>query len=589
MKLLNAQELSVSYTVSMPYPSNHLFEIKMDLENIPFSNEEYLDFILPVWRSGRYVIFNFSSGVQEFTASDISGNQLKWNKTEKAKWRVENKNINAVIITYKVYSNEFGMRTRGLNDEYALIDPSAVLMYIEKYRHNALKLNIRPYGNWHVTTGLDKSNSDNNFTAPDYDYLTDCPLVIGNQDDIEFNVQGKKHVASYLGNVNYSTSEITGDLEKIIEENNEFWGGLPYNNFTFLFLFTGDEFGGTEHMNSCIINIPSFYLTDKSHYNDFISVCSHEYFHTWNVKRLRPKGITPYDFTKENYTEELWIAEGTTSYYEHIILLKTGQEKSEDFRENLQKAIMKYDSRPGNTIQSLAESSFDSWIKFWVNTPNKWISESDYYSKGAILSMLIDLEIRNDSQNKYSLDNVMRTMYEHYPLSNGGYTNADFINICNEFAGQNIQHLFDKYLYSTDSIDWNKFLNYAGIKLVKSVKEQKSSIGVSTYDDGNRLKISYVIPESPAYDTGLDMGDEIIALNGYRVNSSSLAKRIESMNDGELVKLTIMRNNKLKEFNVAVKSSPVYDYKIEKLGNATDLQIKIYNSWLNSDWNEDFK
>jgi predicted metalloprotease with PDZ domain len=589
LKLINAQDISLTYNVSMPKPSNHLFEVTLNIENIPESYEDYIDFNLPVWRSGRFVIFNFSSGVQEFSAFDGSKNQLKWIKTGKATWRVENSKSSNVIISYKVFSNEFGLRTRGLNDEYALIDPSAVLMFVENFRYNKLALNINPYGNWHVTTGLDKSNSDNIFTAPDYDYLADCPLLIGNQKDIEFTVEGKKHTASFLGNVNYSTSVITADLEKIISENSKFWGGLPYNNYTFLFLFTSDEFGGTEHMNSSIINVPSFYLEDKSHYVDFISVCSHEYFHTWNVKRLRPKGITPYDFMKENYTEELWVAEGTTSYYEHIILLRTGQEKSVEFISNLQKIMKNYESRPGNNIQSLAESSFDAWIKFWANTPNKWTSESDYYSKGAILSMLIDLEIRNDSKNKFSLDDVMKTMLERYALNKGGYTNSDFIKVCNEFAGKSIQPLFDKYLYSTDSIDWNKYLNYAGIKLIKSIKEEKSSAGISVYDEGNSLKISYVIPNSPAYDAGLDRGDEIIALNGFKVNSSSLDKRIESMIDGEIVKLAIMRNNELKEFNVTIKSTPVYEYKINNNENAGDLQITIYNSWLNSNWNEDFK
>lgn len=301
-----SQDNKVSYTISMPEPANHLFEIEMTVAN---TDAAAIDFILPSWRSGRYVLFNFASGVQEFSASGASGNELKWHKTDKSTWQLEAGNESSVTIKYKMYANEFQNRTKGLNDERAFIDPSAVLMYTEKLRHENLNLRIIPYRNWHVTTGLDKINGDDYyFTAPNYDYLADCPIMIGNQKDFDFTVEGKKHTLSIFGEAKYNSDSLITDLTKIIEVNKNFWGELPYERFVFMFQLTNQDYGGTEHMNSFVIDAPPNVFTDSSRYLGFLSTCSHEFFHTWNVKRLRPKGITPYDFTKENYSEEYWIA-----------------------------------------------------------------------------------------------------------------------------------------------------------------------------------------------------------------------------------------------------------------------------------------
>ena len=568
----------------MPKPSNHLFEVEITANNIPAS-DRYIDFIIPAWRSGRYVIFNFSSAVQEFSPSDDNSSPLKYHKIDKSTWRVETSGENTIKVKYKIYANEFSNRTKGLNDDHAFIDPSSVFMYSEASRHNPLELKIIPFGNWHVTTGLDKlTGIDNTFIASDYDYFADCPIIIGNQKDFPFTVDGKQHNLSITGEGNYNAETIISDLTKIVEQNKKFWGGLPYEHFDFMFQLTTQDYGGTEHMNSFVIDAPPLLFKNKDSYNGFLSTCSHEFFHTWNVKRLRPKNLAPYDFTKENYTEELWIAEGTTSYYQSLMLLKAGYKNQAGYLMNIQTNIENYFDRPGNQVQTLAESSFDAWVKYWGSTPNKWVAESDYYSKGANVSMLLDLEIRHSSANKYSLDNVMRTMYERFPLSKGGYTNADFIKVCEEYAGTSLTDFFDSYLYGLITPDWGKYLNYAGLKYERTNGPSKPGVGISTRDAGDRLIISYVSPESPAYDAGLNADDEIVAMNGLKVNSTRLMSRIGDMSEGDTITFTIMRNDKISEFNAVVKNRPSYNYSVEKVKNPTELQKEIYESWLNTTW-----
>ncbi len=579
-----ASDVDTYYTVSMPKPINHLFEVEITIPHSGYSKDDYVDFKLPVWRSGRYVVFNFASGVQEFSAAGTNGSELKWFKVDKSTWRVVTTGAGGVTVKYKVFANEFSDRTKGLDNEHAFIDASAVFMYTEHFRTYPLELKVIPYGNWHVTTGLDYADGkENTLSAPSYDYLADCPIEIGNQKDFNFTVEGKRHTLSIEGEGNYNADTLIKDLTKIVEVNIEFWGELPYDHFDFIFQLTAGDYGGTEHWNSFVIDAPPNVFESKNRYAGFLSTCSHEFFHTWNVKRLRPHGICPYDFTKENYTEELWIAEGTTSYYQQLMLLKAGYGYDTNFIKDLENNIDNDENRPGNKIQTLAESSFDAWVKFWVNTPNKWIAESDYYSKGANVSVLLDLEIRNHSGNEHSLDDVMRAMYERFPIKNGGYVNSDFIKVSEEYAGESLTSFFDSYLYGLAPIDWDKYLSYAGLKLIIT-KTPHISIGVSGYDMNGNMMISYVQPGSPAEDAGLESGDAIDSLNGVKVNSSTISGRMKDLKEGDNVRISFIKNGSEKNVSLSVKNIPIIDYRIEKVDNPTELQKTIYESWLNRKW-----
>jgi predicted metalloprotease with PDZ domain len=577
--------VSINYILKIFDPSAHYLKVEIEYTDI---QDESLDLILPVWRPGRYFVFDFASGVQEFSACNGNDEQLRSYKTNKCTWSIETgfgvNKPGKVRISYKVYANEFNLRTRGLDEEHAFVDGTSVFMYSEKYRNLPLELEVIPYKNWHVTTGLE--NVDGNkfkFTAPNYDYFVDCPLEIGYQKDYTFDIQGKQHVISFFGEAGYGVDRLKNDLIVIIKKNYEFWGKIPYKRYVFIIHCTPQSGGGTEHINSTILGIKPSDFENEDSYKGILRLISHEFFHTWNVKQMRPKGITPYDYTKENYTEELWIAEGGTSYYDGLMLCRTSRMSTEDIFKEITKAVEEDRRRPGNLIQSLAESSFDAWIKFWKGNQQSYNAQSDYYKKGADVSLILDLEIRHRSENLHSLDDVYRTMFERFPLGTG-YTNDDFKKICEELCGGSFDEVFSNYVYGVKPLEWEKYLSYAGLQLKSddSIVTPVVGIALSNFDD--KVFISGILAGSSAERAGLSAEDEIIAIDGIKADYKIIEKRLKELKKGEKVRLTVFKNDKLKEISLALQDRNVRKYSIEKTSSPAEMQKSIFEKWLGVKW-----
>lgn len=570
--------MKVKYIISIKDPASSIFEVEIEWDGL---HEEELDVSLPVWRPGRYLIFDFSSGVFNFTASGKDNESLKWKKIDKCTWRIYSNGSNKVSVSYRLYANEFELRTRGLNEEHAFVNGTAVLMYSEKYRTSPIEIILKPYNDWKVTTGLEQIGEDKfRFSASDYDCLADSPLEIGQQNEFEFTVEGVNHMISFTGDVTFE-SKLIDDLSKIIRENFAFWGYIPYEKYVFIVHCSEHGGGGTEHINSTVVGIrPDAFLKESS-YKNFLRLISHEFFHTWNVKQLRPKGLTPIDYTKENYTEELWIAEGGTSYYDSLMLVRTGLLSSEEFLDEIDNLIMNDVSRPGNKVQSLAESSFDAWVKFWKFGPQRNELESDYYSKGANVSLLLDLEIRKRTNNSHSLDDVYKLMLNRFPLGKG-YTNEDFINICEEISGTDFKSFFADYLYGTKMLEWERILSYAGLELNKIESPESLDYGISVDESNGNAVLNRVLEGSIAEKCGLKIGDEIVARDGKKVDIAVLSNKLESSN--ERVKLTVFRNGELMNFELFDRYYGLTKYKLEKTDRPDNLQISIYEDWLKVKW-----
>ncbi|MBI3586650.1 MAG: M61 family metallopeptidase [Ignavibacteriales bacterium] len=585
--MTTAQQPAVEYKLGMSKPWTHLLEVEVSFSGLPETSPTF-DVAMPVWRTGRYVMFDFSGGVQEFSATDENNKPLPWKKAHKSTWQIEKQRATKVTARYKVYANEFNSRTRGLNDEHAFVDGCAVFMYNESYKHLPLTLTVVPYKDWHVTTGLDAMEGERfRFTAPNFDYLVDCPLEIGNQKDFEFTVEGKKHVLSIFGSGNFNADTLIKDISTIVKTAKEFWGVLPYERYVFMLHLTPSAGGGTEHMNSTIMGSRPFIFKNPKEYEGFLGLVSHEYFHTWNVKQLRPFGIHPYDYTKENYLRELWIAEGTTSYYGGLLLLRAGFITAKKYVEGLAPNVEGDRNRPGNTKQSLSESSYDAWVKYWKNNQQAYNSEADYYDKGSDVSLLLDLEIRQRTGNKHSLDDVMRTLYKRFPLNGkSGYTVDDMQTIAEEFTDGSLKEFFDNYVHGTTPIKWEHYLGYAGFELTAKESDRKPWLGALTSDNSATTRIIRITAGSPAEDAGLDVGDEVLAMDGYRVRTADLQERISQLNAGDTVKLTVFRDHQLREFNVRLRLQNIPPYKISKVNKPSKLQKAIYESWLGTVWEE---
>jgi predicted metalloprotease with PDZ domain len=581
--MASAQKPSIQYTLGMSRPYTHLLEAEVRIQDLPQADKE-LELVMPAWRSGRYVIFDFSGGVQEFSAADEQGRPLPWTKTDKETWRIERGKAAVLLAKYLVYANEFGDRTRGLNDEHAFVDPATTFMFVKKYEKNPVAVTIIPFGNWHVTTGLEGiSGKKNQFSAPSYEYFADCPIEVGTQKDFSFDVDGKQHVLMIAGEANLDVEKAIPDLTKLVEANKEFWGRLPYDRYVFMLEVYPNSGGATEHINSTILQQGPFGFKSPGGHRSFLGLVSHEYFHTWNVKQLRPKGITPYDYTKEDYVKELWVAEGTTSYYGPLMMVRTGFTQPQEFLNGVAGGVQGDRIRPGNRVQSVTESSFDAWIKYSRSRQNAYNAESDFYDKGSHVSLQLDLEIRHLSNNQHSLDDVMRTMFERFPLGKG-YTVDDLQKVSEEMAGTSLKKFFADYVHGTAPIPWEQFLTYAGLQLEKRDAPPKPWLGMMTTDQANGARVYNIIAGSPTYDAGLNAGDEIIALNGFRARTNDLNVRIGEMTAGDTVKLTVFRNEKLREFNVTLRNQEVPAYQITKVSNPTESQKKIYQDWLKTSW-----
>jgi predicted metalloprotease with PDZ domain len=582
--MARAQQITVEYKLGMSKPSSHLFEIEVGYGGLT-SGEATLDLILPVWRSGRYVLFDFAGGVQKFSAVDGNGKPLRWSKVDKTTWRIQKKGVTAVTARYKMFANEFTSRTKGLNDEHGSIDPMSTFMLVEQYRKIPITLTVTPYDTWHVTTGLDAAKGGKNkFDAPSYDYFADCPIEIGTQKEWDFDVDGTKHVLMITGEGNYDAEKIVKDFSKIVKACKDFWGKFPYEHYTFMVRLMANPSGATEHINSTIIDVRPFSFTNSAAYHGFLGTTTHEFFHTWNVKQLRPKGINPYRYAVENYTEELGVAEGMTDYYAMMIMRRIGFGKPQGFLDTLANIIRTDRERPGNKEQSLAESSFDAWVKQWKNTEESYNYEADYYDKGANVGLLLDLEIRQRSKNKSSLDNVMRAMFERFPLRGTGYTLTDLRKVAEEFAGGSLKEFFEDFFYGTTPLDWEKYLGFAGLQLSSKDTVAKPWLGLTVQEGSDRLRVGRVVAGSPAYEAGINVGDEILAMDGYRVRANELNTRPAEMKAGEKVRITLFRNEKLRQFDVTLQNRALPAYSITKVKTPSSLQKSIYESWLATTW-----
>jgi len=307
---------------------------------------------------------------------------------------------------------------------------------------------------------------------------------------------------------------------------------------------------------------------------------SHEFFHTWNVKQLRPAPLSHPDFQRENYVEELWMAEGTTSYYDKLLLVRAGLMSREKFLFALAQMLYRDRSRPGNAVQSLAESGYDAWIKYWQENREAFNAEVDYYEKGMAVSLLLDLEIRGRTANAHSLDDVMRTLLSRYPRSSAGYTNADVRRVVAELGGDAMRELFDDFVYKTLPLPWEQALDYAGLEVVGEENPPKVWAGMELSDWGGRTRITRVSAGSPAADAGLDIDDELLAVDGFRTSAGEFSRIIAPLKPGTTMELTVFRGGRLRAFSLTLAAPKVLSCTVRESAQMNAAQKAILDSWL---------
>lgn len=571
----------IAYTVSMSKPSTHLLEVDMAVNWSQMPGT--LEVKMPVWTPGSYLIREYARHVQQFSAKDATGAALTWRKINKNTWAVDTKSAGAVAISYKVYANELTVRTNELNDEHAFWNNAATLMFIKGQLAAPATVTVNPFGNWKVATGLPKfGGRADTFRAPNFDVLYDSPFEVSNFNEITFDVQGKPHRIVFSGEGNYDMKRCAADFAKIVEESYKIFGELPYDDYTFIVNLRGG--GGLEHLNSTALQTNRFAFKPDSRYKNFLGLVAHEYFHAFNVKRIRPDALGPFDYENENYTKLLWVAEGATEYYSNILLLRAGFITDKEYLQGRASGIQQLQERPGRFEQSLEDSSFDAWIKYYRPDENAVNNQISYYDKGEIVNMVLDIAIRSASGGTKSLDDVMRHLYAEFYKKGKNFTPADYQKAAEMMAGKSLEDFFAKYVRGKEEIDFDAIVSGIGLTFKAAENNAKRAyLGADLAEANGVLTIRTIAAGTPAYEQGLNTGDQIVAVDGYRASQTFLTSYIGERKPGDSIKLTIFRFDKLREVTFKLGSNNRKDYSFGVIAEPTDLQKKLYRDYLNAD------
>ena len=589
--------VDISFTVAMPRPHTHLFDIDIAIKRAADGPQEER-LVMPVWTPGSYMVREFARHVQDFAVADAAGQPLKWEKTNKDTWRVVTNGAREWHATYRVYANELSVRTSELNSEHGFWNNATLLMYLEGFLKNPSTVRVLAPDVWKVATGLPVvPGQKNTFRAENFDILYDSPFEASNFKTLVFNVKGVPHRIVIDGAGNYDPERMRLDVQKIVEAEVAIIGEIPYHDYTFILHLRSNAGGGLEHLNSTALGYPRFGFrirsgdratsagpnaseTPERDYRGFLSLVAHEFFHLWNVKRIRPDALGPFDYTQENYTKVLWVAEGITDYYADLALRRAGLITESEFLSATARAIQQLQNTPGRKEQTVEESSFDSWIKYYRQDENSINSQVSYYDKGALLGLLLDLEIRKRSNGAKSLDDVMRYLYAEFFKKNRNYGPSDFQKACELMAGSSLEEFFNKYVHGTEELDYNGALGAAGLRLDTPAGTGGVYFGADVAEDNDRLIVRRVYAGSPAYEQGLNAGDQIVAMDNMRVTREFFNARMAEKKPGDPVSLTIFRFDDLSTLFIKLGERREGRFSIVPLPNATEAQKRIYRSWL---------
>jgi len=591
--------VDISFTVAMSKPHTHLFDITVAIKrNASGPQEERL--VMPVWTPGSYLVREFERHVQDFAAADAAGQPLKWEKTNKNTWRIVTNGAREWHVTYRVYANELSVRTSELNSDHAFWNNANLLMYLEGFLKSPSTVRVLAPDVWKVATGLPGvAGQKNTFRAENFDVLYDSPFEASNFKTLVFNVKGVPHRIVIDGAGNYDPERMRRDVQKIVETEVELMGGeIPYRDYTFILHLRANGGGGLEHLNSTALGYPRFGFrirtgdratsaapnttdTPERDYRGFLGLVSHEFFHLWNVKRIRPEALGPFDYTQENYTKVLWVAEGITDYYSDLVLRRAGLVSESEYLSAMARAMQNMQNTPGRLVQSAEESSFDAWVKYYRQDENSVNSQVSYYDKGALLGLLLDLEIRKRSSGAKSLDDVMRYLYAEFFKKDRNYGPADFQKATELMAGGSLEEFFSKYVRGVQELDYNAALDAAGLKLETSpAADAKVYFGADVAENEGRLIVRRVYAGSPAYEQGLNADDQIVALDNMRVTKESFNARMAEKKPGDLVNLTIFRFDDLSSLLIRLSDKRESNFRILPVLAPTALQKQIYADWL---------
>ncbi|MEO1428180.1 MAG: M61 family metallopeptidase [Cyanobacteria bacterium J06633_8] len=568
---------TINYQVAMPHPENHLFEVTLHL--VDYSSS-VLDLKMAVWTPGSYLVREYAKHLQDFWATS-DNKALNWQKIAKNHWQVDTNGVSEVTIKYRIFANELTVRTNHLDATHGYFNGAAIFFRIPEFDKQPIRITVEtPNPQWQVTTTLPiDAEQKNTFIAADFDTLVDSPFEIGTHELHDFEVKGKPHQLAIYGKGNVKVEVLIEDIKKIVEVEADMFGGLPYERYLFLLHLSAQSFGGLEHKDSCSLIYRRFGFSDREKYERFMQLVAHEFFHLWNVKRIRPKELEVFDYDQENYTPSLWFCEGTTSYYDLLIPLRAGIYNVDSYLNNLSKEITRYLTTPGRKVQPVAESSFDAWIKLYrqdANSPNSQIS---YYLKGEMITLLLDLLIRSRHKNQRSLDDVMLKLWEKFGKDEIGYTAEELKQVIESVAGTDLTEFFERYVCGREDLPFDEYLEPFGLQLVAD-KVDEPFLGIKVVSNNGKESIKFVEYDSPAQVAGIDAGDELLAIDGIKVTANQLSERLKDYQPQDNIEITVFHQDELRTYSVTLAEPRANKYWVAQVENSSIAQKDNFNQFL---------
>ena len=512
----------ITFTVSMENPASHYFHVEMDCSGF---KGETIDFKMPVWMPGYYQRMDYAKNVENFHATDNAGKELKWEKAADNTWKVNSSNAAALKLSYDVKTTRLFVATSYVDEEKAYIIPGSAFFHIADLINQPSTIIIKPYEKWsRVATGLDSVVSKRyTYTAPDFDILYDCPILAGNLEELPpFTVRGIPHrfIGYKLGD--FDRVQFIDDMKKIVETAASLIGDIPYKQYTFIAI--GPGAGGIEHLNNTTFSFSGSGFITREGKIRLLHFLAHEYFHHYNVKRIRPIELGPFDYDNGSRTKMLWVSEGLSVYYEYLLVQRAGISTEEELMNSFRGNMMNFENKPGRLFQSLTQSSWETWSDGpFGRTGDDAYKTISYYDKGPVVGLLLDFKIRHETKNKKSLDDVMRAVYhEYYQKKKRGFTEEEFNAVCEKTAGTSLKGFFE-YISTTREIDYPLYFTYAGLHIDTSSKEVPGGwLGFGTRLRNDSLFVSTIDWESPAWKAGIRTQDVIVGIEDGKTPASKL-------------------------------------------------------------------
>jgi predicted metalloprotease with PDZ domain len=609
----------IVYTVRFPAPETHYAEVEV---SVPSEGKSVVELAMPVWTPGSYLVREFSRNVEAVAAKSAAGDVLTVEKTRKNRWRIATRGAARIVASYRLYAREMSVRTDFIDASFALLNGAPTFLSLAplpsgpagEHRPHEVRLVLPPQ--WKVAvsalpevTGAEVAGGPaHRFRAESFDQLVDSPIYAGNAVLHPFSVGGTPYVVVDEGEQEgglWDGPRSAKDFARIAEEEAALWRLTPFPRYV-LFNLVTESGGGLEHKDSSVLMTSRWRSRTRDGYVDWLGLASHELFHAWNGKRLRPIELGPFDYEEEVYTPSLWAVEGVTAYYEDLLVHRAGLSTRDELLKRLGKQIEEVETTPGAKVQPLADSSRDAWIKYYRRDENSANSSISYYTKGAVVAFLLDARIRQATGGRACLDDALRLAYSRH-AGDRGYRPEELRAAFQEVAGVDLSSWLDGALLRAEPLDYAQALQWFGLRFSENEagkgkedkaeageksgggKERAGWLGFDPEAQGGRLVVTVVKRDTPAYRAGVNVGDEVLAIGDYRVPPDGWKERLKAYRPGDKETLLVARRERLLRLPIQFGEAPKAPYKLEVDPKATPEQRTHLTDWLRSSVTEEAK